>query len=127
VTRFAKASCGVLLFGGMAMGQQGNTWFQQWYRAKYGSPPPAEQARAKAEAASTAYRQDTSPRAPAPTWTEQWFRAKYGINTPAEEARLREERANTAYRQDTTKRAQDPNEWLRGFMRSKYGRDIPSR
>ena len=66
--------------------------FEQWYRAKYGRPSPAEMARVSAEQANTAYREET-PRqavAPANTWLEGWYRAKFGRPSPLDEMRLKD-------------------------------------
>ena len=66
--------------------------FEQWYRAKYGRPSPAEMACVSAVQANTAYREET-PRqiaAPAYTWYEGWYRAKFGRLSPLEEMRLKD-------------------------------------
>jgi hypothetical protein len=88
-----------------------NTWFEGWYRAKFGRLSPTEEARLKAQRANTSYREET-PRqvsAPANTWFEGWYRAKFGRPSPTEEARLNAERANTAYRDATPAQAAVPD------------------
>jgi hypothetical protein len=110
-------------FAGLAFAQPGD-WSQR-FQVKFGTPPPAEQARLRTQAAQTAYRQDVRPVTPE-YWRERWFRAKFGRPSPPEEARIQAERANTAYRQDTPP-PPDPNAWLRGYMRAKFGRELPQR
>ncbi len=70
--------------------QTPNTWFEGWYRAKYGRLAPTEEVRLKAEQANTAYREATPTPAAVPvnTWFEGWYRAKHGRPSPTEEARL---------------------------------------
>jgi hypothetical protein len=69
----------------------GNSWSEQWYRAKYGRPSPLEEARLNAEQANTAYREETTSQVaiPANTWYEGWYRAKFGRPSPTEEAGLK--------------------------------------
>ena len=113
----------------MAAAQASNSWFEQWYRAKYGRPAPTEQARLMADEANTAYRAETPNQITKPgnTWFEGWYRAKYGRPSPPEEARIQAEQSNTAYREETA--VEVPalrNSWYEGWYRAKFGRPSPS-
>ena len=61
-----------------------NTWFEDFYRAKYGRSSPLEEARLRAERANTVYREEPSPEATAPanTWRDDFWKAKYGRPFP---------------------------------------------
>ena len=125
-----------ILFGGalaigattLMAGQESNTWQDQWFRAKFGRTSPTEEARLKAEQASTAFREElTREAAPAPNWIEQHYRAKYGRSSPMEEARLKAEQENIAFREETTQRAAPPaTNWIEQHFRAKYGRSSPT-
>jgi len=125
----------VLVIGALATSASGlmaapasNSWFEQWYKAKYGRSSPTEDARQRAEQANTAYREETTPRTAtsANTWLENFWRAKYGRSSPIEEARLRAERESTAYREEVTpKPAMPANTWRDDFWKAKYGRPFP--
>ena len=71
--------------------QSSSSWSEQWYRAKFGRPSPAEEARLQAQQANTAYREATPAQAAAPDNSrfEAWYRSKYGRPSPTEEARLK--------------------------------------
>jgi hypothetical protein len=60
--RFAKVIlfAGTLLMddSGLMAAQTSSSWLDQWYRAKFGRPSPAEEARLKAERENTAYREE---------------------------------------------------------------------
>ena len=93
---FAKSILftGVLVMGanGLMAGQVSDGWLDQFYRAKMGRSSPATEARQRAEAANTAFREETAPETrqvatPANTWLDQWYRAKYGRPSPQEEVR----------------------------------------
>ncbi len=126
----------ILFIGILAMGantllvaQTPNTWFEGWYRAKFGRPSPTEDARLQAQQANTAYREATQAQgvAPANTWFEGWYRAKFGRPSPTEEARIQAAQADTAYREATPAQAVAPeNTWFEGWYRAKYGRPSPS-
>ncbi len=63
-----------------------NSWYEQWYKAKFGRSSPAEEARQKDEKESTAFREEKQlERKPTPRneWLDQWYRAKYGRPAPA--------------------------------------------
>jgi hypothetical protein len=135
---FAKSILftGVLVMGanGLMAGQASDSWLDQWYRAKYGRSSPGTEARQRAEAANTAFREETAPETrqvatPGNTWLDQWYRAKYGRSSPATEARQRAETANTAFREETapeTRQVTTPtNTWLNQWYRAKYGRPSP--
>ena len=64
-----------------------NTWYEGWYRAKYGRPSPTEVARTEAEQSNTAYREVAPAQVPANGngWYEGWYRAKFGRPSPLEE------------------------------------------
>lgn len=119
---------GALVLGanGLIAAQTSNSWLDQWYRAKFGRPSPAEEARLNQERASTAFREESRHEG-APT--EQLYKTKLGRNSPAEEARQRAERESTAFREEPTgKRKTAPaNEWLDQWYRAKYGRPAPVR
>jgi hypothetical protein len=61
-----------------------NTWFEDFYRAKYGRSSPAEEARLSAENANTAYREEAPSARPANTWHADHCKAKYGRPFPAD-------------------------------------------
>ena len=129
--RLVKASLTAALFAGVALAESSNTWFEQWFKAKFGHSSPAQEARTRAEAANTAYREDTTATGqtsiPArQALFEQWFKAKYGRNSPAEEARRKAELANTAFRDDPSA-SHDRDGWTREFVKAKYGRDLPKK
>ncbi len=110
--------------------QTSNSWLDQWYRAKFGRPSPAEEARLKAEQTSTAFREETRYEAsPTNAWFEQWYKAKFGRNSPAEEARQRAERESTAFREEPKRerKTAPANDWLDQWFRAKYGRPAPVR
>jgi hypothetical protein len=113
--------------GGMlavsALAQTG--WTEEYFRAKYGRSSPTEEARLKAEQATTAFREETTDAvAPAvPNWIEQYFRAKYGRSSPTEEARLKAEQASTAFREEPTRDVAPPvPNWIEQHLRVKLGR-----
>jgi hypothetical protein len=90
----------ILFTGALVMGANGlmaaqgtNSWFEQWYRTKFGRNSPMEEARQKAERANTAFREETTHEvtAPANTWFEQWYKTKFGRSSPREEARQKAE------------------------------------
>lgn len=122
----------LLCVGVLAVGANGlfaaqkSTWFDQWYRAKYGRSSPAEEARQKAENANTAFREEPSAIRPANTLFEDWYRAKYGHPSPREEARLKAERASTAFREEPASAPTRPaNTWFEDWYKAKYGRPSP--
>jgi len=61
-----------------------NTWFEDFYRAKYGRSSPVEEARLRTEQANTVYREEPSPEAitPANTWRDDFWKAKVGRSFP---------------------------------------------
>jgi hypothetical protein len=132
MNRVAKVSFAAVLLAGVALAQPNTTWSEQWFKAKIGHSSPAEAARVKAEAQNTAYREqsttDSNRLGDAPSsWSDEWFRAKHGRYSPAEDARRNGAAANTAYRDDENISSPDRNAWTRELMKSKYGRDLPSR
>jgi hypothetical protein len=106
----------------------GNSWSQQWFRAKYGRPSPLEESRLNAEQANTAYREATPSSAAMPfdNGAEQRYRTKYGRPSPLEESRLNAEQANTAYRETTPSAVAMPfDNGAEQRYRAKYGRPSP--
>jgi len=63
-----------------------NTWFEDFYRAKYGRSSPTEEAWLRAERANTVYREEIVPPAaqPADTWRDDFWKAKYGRPFPTD-------------------------------------------
>jgi hypothetical protein len=63
-----------------------NTWFEDFYRAKYGRSSPAEEARLRDENANTVYREEIAPPAakPANTWLNDFWKAKLGRPYPTD-------------------------------------------
>lgn len=61
-----------------------NTWFEDFFHAKYGRSSPREDARLRAEHANTAYREEATPKAAVPTntWRNDFWKAKYGRPFP---------------------------------------------
>ena len=103
-----------------------NTWFDQWYRAKYGLNSPAVEARLKAERQSTAFREEITTARPLESWFDQWYRAKYGHNSPAVEARLKAERESTAFREEPARPFKPTSRaWLDQWYKAKYGLPSP--
>ena|ERR1041385_3764163 len=82
-----------LLIGASGLMAQSDSWREQWFKTKFGHYSPMEEARQRAEAANTVYREQPTTEAlsPANTWREQWFKAKFGHYSPTEEARERAE------------------------------------
>lgn len=66
-----------------------NTWFEDFYRAKYGRSSPTEEARLRAERANTVYREEIVPPAakPANTWRDDFWKAKFGRPYPIENSK----------------------------------------
>ena len=117
-----------LTAGSMAIAQSSNNQFDQWYRAKYGRPSPAAEARMAEEQANTAYREVSTPQsaAPANAWFEGWYRSKYGRPSPSEQARIDTEMASTAYREvPSAQTKMSTNTWYDGWYRAKFGRPSP--
>jgi hypothetical protein len=125
--RLAKIPFTAALFAGVALAQSSTSLSEQWFRTKFGHPSPAEQARLKAEAANTAYRDATPADSNPSTITDAWFRTKFGRFSPAEEARRKADAANTAFRDDGSGSKPDPDRWIRDFYKQKYGREMPNR
>ena len=126
VTSFLGIAVLTIGANGLFAAPANNDWFEQWYRAKYGRSSPTEEARQRAEASNTAFREEAAPAETrlANTWFEDWYKAKYGHPSPREEARLRAERANTAFREEPTA-TQPANMWIQDWYRAKYGRPYP--
>ena len=90
----------ILLAGALVMGanavmasQADNTWFEQWYRDKYGRNTPAEEARQKAARENTTTHAGAATAKAAPPandWYENWFKAKFGRSSPLAETRRKE-------------------------------------
>lgn len=123
----------VLVTGALLMGasgiaamnpQTGTGWLDQWYRAKYGRATPMEEARLRAEQATTAYRGEVTPAAKPATNFEDFWRMKYGRSSPMEEARLRAEQAATAYREEAVQPAVPADNRTEEFWRAKLGRPV---
>jgi len=104
-----------------------DAWLDQYYKAKLGRSSPMTEARARAEAATTAYREAVAPEAagPANPWLEQFYRAKLGRNSPMEEKRLRAEEENTAFREEAKPAARPANNWFEQWYKEKFGRSLP--
>ena len=84
----------IMLTAALAIGSNGlmaapasNTWFEHWYKAKYGRSSPLEEARQRAERAALPAQPAPKEVRPANDWFEQWYRAKYGQASPRELAR----------------------------------------
>lgn len=120
--------CAVVLALGascLAAEQKSSAAADQLFKAKLGRSSPAEEARNKAEAESTAFREELSAEAATRNWKEQYFKAKFGRN-PAQEARQKAEQANTAYREEpTSEAAPAATNWRDEFFKAKYGRPSP--
>lgn len=112
----------------LLLAQPGNSYAEQWYRAKFGRPSPTEQARIDAAQKATTTQPAVTAVLPktalANTFAEQLHRAKYGRPTPREEARLRE--ANLGKNETLLSRTSTPaNERFENWYRAKYGRPSP--
>jgi hypothetical protein len=78
--------------------QTSNEGFEQWYRAKYGRPSPAEEARLETQQVNSASR-DATPStvaASANDGFEQRYQAKYGHQSLTEQASLGQIPASSA-------------------------------
>ena len=110
--------------------QTSSDWSEQWHRTKFGRSSPTEEARIKAERASTAHREVAPPVVARPTndwFREQWYKTKFGRNSPAEQRRLDAEQATTAFREETHAGAPTNNTWLsEQRYKTKYGRSSPA-
>jgi hypothetical protein len=96
-----------------------DNWLERWFKAKYGTNTPSEEARLKAERERTAFRAEPVGPPARVNWVEEHLKAKLGRYTPAEEARLRTEREREAFRAEPAAPAHTFfEEWYRG----KYGR-----
>jgi hypothetical protein len=118
---------GVLVIGGNALmaAQPGNSYIDQWYRAKFGRSSPMEEARQRADQANVAYREEATAKTfPANTWFEDFWMAKHGRHSPMEEARQRADQANAAYREEATAKVFPANTWFEDFTKAKYGRSL---
>jgi hypothetical protein len=73
-------------------------YMDQSHKAKLGVYTPAEEARIRAEQASSAYRAAPLDPIPIVSWVDQHLKGKQGSYTPVEEARLQAERDSTAFR-----------------------------
>lgn len=89
------------------------------YEAKHGRPTPSREAKLKAEAANSAYREAPAPAEEKSSWVDRWFRAKHGRPSPREEAREKADQANSAYREAPP--AAPKNDWLRDYLKAKHG------
>ena len=116
------------LVAGAAFAGPNLSWSEQWFRAKFGQPSPSAQARMRAEAANSAWR-EAGPNvgSVAQAIDEQRFRTKYGRYSPSEEARRNAELANTAYREAPAPAPMQRDGWTREIFRLKYGRDLLAR
>ena len=122
MTPFVRVSLAALL-AGVAFAQPGGTWFEQWHKAKFGQPTPAQQAQARADSANSAWRQ--APTAVDPAAARQWaneqrFMSKYGRHTPSEEARQNAAMGNSAFRAAPSGPLE--NTWSRDYMKANLGR-----
>ena len=84
----------IMLTAALAIGANGlmaapasNTWFEQWYKAKYGRSSPLEEARQRAERAALPAQPAAKEVRPSNDWFEQRYHAKYGVASPRELAR----------------------------------------
>ena len=108
--------------------QSGNSWAEQWYRAKFGRPSPTEQARLDAikqpSLAPVSAVAVTRPRYVNAT-LEQLYQTKHGRPTPREEARIRE--ANLGKDAVMITRTESPaDSRFENWYRARYGRPSPN-
>lgn len=116
---------GILLTAGLALAvsslpaaQSGDDRLEQYFKAKLGRNSPAEDARLRAERATTAFREETPLKVTVPNWNEQHVKGKLGRYSRAEEARLRE--VGTAFREETPTGVAPT--YLEQYMKGKLGR-----
>lgn len=126
--RIALVTMG-LAIGGHALtaAAAGTDWADQWFRAKFGRISPTGEARQKAEAENTAFREEPATEIARPvfSWTEQYFTTKFGRSSPQEAARRKAELEHTAFREETTaEAAAAPHTWTEQYFKAKWGRDI---
>ena len=128
---FKALIIGILAIGASApmFAQTYSPWLEQWYRAKFGRPLPAETVRLNstpiAEPVASAATTGTAP-APANTWFENWYRDKFGRPSPFAQASAQTP-PNPAGRfaASNEKRQSPVNTWFEQWYRDKYGRLSP--
>jgi len=115
----------VAMSSNLLIAQPGNNFAEQWYRAKYGRPLPAEQARIDAAQKHEASRSESAAvlgAYHAKAWSEVFFEAKYGRPTPRKEASLRE--ANLGRDALMTSKLAPADDRFENWFRAKSGRAI---
>lgn len=135
--RLVQISLASLLLAAAGFAQSTNTWYEQWYKAKFGRYSPATEARLNAKQTETASRQEPTGApvrgvAAAPSWIEQWHKAKYGRYSAAYEARQNSEQMQTTFRgeprvaqRNAMPRVATGNTWREQWFKAKYGRYSP--
>jgi len=104
-------------------------WLEQWYRAKFGRPLPAEtvQLNSMRRAEPVAPAADGSfATALANTWFENWYRDKFGRPSPLAEASAQTPpKSARRFTASNEKRQTPGNTWFEQWYRDKYGRPSP--
>ncbi len=103
-------------------------WLEQWYRAKFGRPLPAETMQLNptpnAEPAPSAATTGTAS-VPANTWFENWYRDKFGRPSPLAEANAPAPKFAKGFTASNEKKQSPVNTWFEQWYRDKYGRPSP--
>ena len=122
---------GILVIGASApmFAQTYSPWLEQWYRAKFGRPLPAETAQLNpapnAELAASAATTDTAS-APANTWFGNWYRDKFGRPSPLAEASAQTSwKSARRFAANKEKRQSPVNTWFEQWYRDKFGHPSP--
>ena len=128
---FKALIIGIVAIGASApmFAQTYSPWLEQWYRAKFGRPLPAEAMQLNptpnAEPAASAATTGTAS-VPANTWFENWYRDKFGRPSPLAEANApAPPKSATGFTASNEKRRSPVNTWFEQWYRDKYGRPSP--
>lgn len=125
-----------LIIGVVAIGasspmfaQTQSPWLEQWYRAKFGRPLPAETAQLnsarRADPVALAATTGTAS-APANIWFENWYRDKFGRPSPLAEASAQTPpKPARRFTASNEKRQSPVNTWFEQWYRDKFGRPSP--
>ena len=128
---FKALIIGIVAVGASApmYAQTYSPWLEQWYRAKFGRPLPAETAQLnsarRAESVALAATTGTAS-APANTWFENWYRDKFGRPSPLAEASAQTQPKSVRRFTASNEKRQSPgNTWFEQWYRDKFGRPSP--
>ena len=128
---FKALIIGIIAIGASApmFAQTYSPWLEQWYRAKFGRPLPAETAQLNsipnAEPAASVATTSTAP-VPANTWFENWYRDRFGRPSPLAQASAQTPpKSARRFTACNEKRLSPGNTWFEQWYRNKFGRPSP--